>query len=483
MDDSRPWKEAHLSEGPESVLPPPTSHLTDDQIAAWPPYVGDAGETPRERARRLMHELALWTPAQAYGRRWGVGCVAVEITQRCNLDCGLCYLSESSEATKDLPLAEVLRRLDEIRRIYGPGTDVQITGGDPTLRDHDELVAIVAHAARIGLRPALLTNGIRASRELLSRLAAAGLVDVAFHVDLTQNRKGYRSEAELHAVRDEYIGRADGLGLNVIFNTTLHADNIGELPEVCRYFFDRAGTVSFASFQLQAATGRGVLGGRLSMLTPASVTATIDAELGAEFSWDFPVGGHPSCNRYACVLSVGGQAIDLYRDRLFLERMLDETANLRLDRNRRIRAVVDLAGFWLARPRLWLPGLAWAGRFFWRMRHGLRRGRGRVRKISFFVHNFMDACHLERDRIKACIFMMATADGMQPMCLANAQRDRFILAPVEIEKAGRRFFWDPLTGKLGGHVAPPGPVRLTRKTAKGRARARMVPGGVHRIDP
>ena len=34
-------------------------------------------------------------PNQVLGRRSTVGCVALEITQRCNLDCTLCYLSEA----------------------------------------------------------------------------------------------------------------------------------------------------------------------------------------------------------------------------------------------------------------------------------------------------------------------------------------------------------------------------------------------------
>ena len=450
------------------------SVMSPDTLAAWPAYRGDVHETPRERGRRLMRDLGLWSPAQAYGRRWGVGCVAVEITQRCNLDCGLCYLSDSSEALKDLPLAEVLRRLDEVRRIYGEGTDVQITGGDPTLRDHDELVTIVRHAAAIGLRPALFTNGIRATRQLLARLADAGLIDVAFHVDTTQNRKGYGSEVELNAVRDAYIERAAGLGLNVIFNTSLHAGNIGELGELVRYFFARAGTISFASFQLQAATGRGVLGGRPASLTPAAVSAAIDHALAARMSWDFPLGGHPACNRYACVLAAGGEAFDLYQDRPFMERMLEEAADVRLDRHQRLRSVATLLRFWMRRPSLWWPGLAWVGRLAWRMRRGLWRGRGRAEKISFFIHNFMDACAVERDRVEACVFMVATADGMRSMCVVNAQRDRFLLPPIKLEQGDRRTYWDPVTGTTSERPHEPRAVRISRKTAKGRARAGLA---------
>ena len=59
-----------------------------------------------ERARaRVEAAGGQRSPRQHLGRRWPVGCVALEITQRCNLDCELCNLSESSQALKDLPLA------------------------------------------------------------------------------------------------------------------------------------------------------------------------------------------------------------------------------------------------------------------------------------------------------------------------------------------------------------------------------------------
>lgn len=48
------------------------------------------------------------------GRRWPVACVSLEITQRCNLDCRLCYLSDSSESVHDFPLQEIFWRIDLI---------------------------------------------------------------------------------------------------------------------------------------------------------------------------------------------------------------------------------------------------------------------------------------------------------------------------------------------------------------------------------
>src|SRR5215472_16505633 len=97
------------------------SYLSPDQMAAFQScsLVSD-GLTPMERARRRMVAAGQWSADQSMGRRWPIGCVALEITQRCNLDCTLCYLSESAEAVKDVPMNELFRRIDTIFATYGP---------------------------------------------------------------------------------------------------------------------------------------------------------------------------------------------------------------------------------------------------------------------------------------------------------------------------------------------------------------------------
>ncbi len=124
--------------------------MTADDIRAWQPDPVPREGTPLARARQRVETAGLWGPWQALGRRFAIGCVALEITQRCNLDCTYCYLSESSEALHDIPLPEVMRRIDLIHAHYGDGTDVQITGGESTLRARHELIAIVRylHARR-----------------------------------------------------------------------------------------------------------------------------------------------------------------------------------------------------------------------------------------------------------------------------------------------------------------------------------------------
>ena len=402
------------------------------------------------RARLRMQDNGQWSPRQHMGRRWPIGCVALEVTQRCNLDCTLCYLSESSQALADPPLEEIFRRVDSIRAWYGEGTDVQITGGEPTLRPRAELVAIVRRARATGLRPSLFTNGIRARRDLLAELAQAGLEDVAFHVDVTQQRRGFRTERELDALRAEYIDRARGLPLAVFFNTSVCEATLDEVPGTARFFLRHADAVRMASFQLHADTGRGVLRGRGSRVSAAAVATRIREGIGAALDFDVMDIGHARCNRYAMALVAGGRAYDLLDEPAFVLRMLEDTAALRFDRRRPAAALVALALWALRHPARLPECLAWLARKAWRMRGGLAGSRGRVHKLSFFVHDFMHACELDAERIAACSFMVATRDAPVSMCQHNAARDAYLL--------------------------PPGtaPVTLTRRTARGTARDRFA---------
>jgi len=403
---------------------------------------------PVAAAQHRLQATGQWDATQFMGRRWPIGCVALEITQRCNLDCTACYLSENSEAVKDVPIEELFRRIDIIFAHYGPGTGIQVTGGDPTLRHCDELVAIVRRIADLGMQPALFTNGIRAKRQLLTRLADAGLVDVAFHVDLTQQRRGYETETALNAVRQDYIERARGLPIAVMFNTTVTSDNFDQIPDIIGFFVRNSDVVRLASFQLQADTGRGVLGTRASAITVSTLQKKI--ELGARTSLSFDTAriGHAHCNRYAMTFVTNGRVYDALDDVPFFKAILEASACRTIDRRSRAKAVQNGLGIILRSPRLWPAVIRWLWRKAWLAKYDLLASRGRINKLSFFIHNFMDACALKKERIDACSFMVATHTGPISMCLHNAKRDAFILAPLQIGSAAENRRWDPLTGNV-----------------------------------
>ena len=120
----------------------------------------------------------------------------------------------------------------------------------------------------------------------------------------------------------------------------------------------------------------------------------------------------------------------------------------------------------LGKRHLWAGVARHALRIFWQSRgqwvsRSLRVPA--VRKISFFTHNFMDACGLDPERIDACVFMAATVDGPMAMCAYNAERDRYLLKPIRLSSGQ---MWQPMA------VAPDanGEIRIPLKWLKGKPR-------------
>ena len=423
--------------------------LTQEEILAWQPYKSIPQHDQKNALLiQRLKETDHWHHQQLAGKRWAIGCVSLEITQRCNLDCTLCYLSDHSEAVHDLPLEEIFRRVQMIYDHYGPNTDIQISGGDPTLRKREELVAIVRRISELDMRSALFTNGIRASRDLLMELAENGLSDVAFHVDLTQERKGYTSEKELNTLREEYIQRCDGLPISVYFNTSVFAGNFKELPALVAFFTENAGRVKLASFQLQADTGRGILRERDFIITQETVWAQIEKGAGVKIPFDSPIIGHSKCNKYAYLFEANGKLFNAWTEDNFAIDLLNRSSGIHFSRTSTFQAIKAALHLFASNPDLWLRGLRWLGHLAWAMKWDIIKAKGKVNKISFFMHNFMDACKLERDRIHSCIFMTATGEGPMSMCLFNAKRDHYILAPQKIATVDGDTIWHPLTGNF-----------------------------------
>ena len=376
-----------------------------------------------------------YTANQVLGRTQTIGCVAVEITQRCNLDCTLCYLSEHSQSVKDIPIDEVFKRLDDVLAHYGEGTHVQITGGDPTLRKHSELIEIVRYASDIGLYPALFTNGIAATRTLLENLAAVGLQDVAFHVDTTQRRAGYQTEMDLNVIRKDYIARAQGLGLMVVFNTTVHEGNFHHIPNLVRFFIAQSAEIGLVSFQLQAETGRGEWGSRDALITQQSMKKQIETGSARTLPWGVVDFGHSDCHSYMPTTVVNNRVFPVIGERTLFGHFLSHFEHIRTDRHATsFQVLMDYGLALLKRPRSWWPAVSYAVGQLRQMGKHLLLGRGQVNKLSFFMQNFMDANELVQERVDACSFMVMTAEGPVSMCEHNAKRDDFILKPLVVEK-------------------------------------------------
>lgn len=461
-------------------------YLTREQIRGLRP-----ADSPKGRAHAMavakaaMQATGCFKPGQQMGQRWPVACIALEITQRCNLDCTLCYLSEHSEAVPDLPLEDIYRRIDAIGEHYGSGVDVQVTGGDPTLRKRDELIAIVRRLTDRGHRATLMTNGIKATKSLLMALREAGLSDVVFHVDTTQERRNrdgllLRREAQLHHLRDRYISNARAAGLNVMFNTTVFDGNLQDIAELAHYFTIRADRIRTVSFQLQADTGRGVTRGRPNAITIDSIWARVQSGSGSRLINDATLVGHPSCSRYGLGVLVNGRLHDLFDEPDFIRAVQEMTAHVVFSRRAPVITALAVARAFAANPKMLVRAIGWSAR---KLRGVLMRpvarergcgGAPRLRfgTLSFVIHNFMHTCALETERVDACVFKVMTRDGPLSMCVHNANRDAFIL-PV-MAPAPAVSVISGLAASTAVEVPPPDPAVYGLKRTKGRTRARLL---------
>lgn len=430
--------------------------------------IGNRGRAP---LREGLQAAGQYHSLQTAGRFYPVACVALEITQKCNLDCTLCYLSEHAEQAYDVPLVVLFQRIEIVHAHYGVNTTIQITGGDPTLRKIEDIEAICREIRRLKMRSCLMTNGIRADRKFLRRLAEAGLNDVAFHVDLTQERKGFNSEVALNEIRWRYVEQARGLGLRILFNTTAFSGNIDEIPELCRFFRSQAQHLALVSFQMQAETGRGTAAQRDKELTQDALCARIGEGFGIPFPSKVGIG-HSDCSLYDHLAIAGDKAISVLEDTALVERVMRafEKSDTSGRKNAHLAGMIRMAP--LRDPGLVLRVAIASLKLLWKLRIRPWNRRGRLSRLSVMVHSFMDSEALVPERCASCVFMVATQDGPLSMCVYNAERDEQLFAPVKIQNGSKNAWWSAATGQVTERPVDRLPAAPRFKNMKGRQRAK-----------
>ena len=83
----------------------------------------------------------------------------IEVTQRCNLNCSFCFADANGNCEADLDL-ETIRRMYQSAMDTSGNCNIQLSGGEPTLRD--DLPEIIRIGHEIGFSFIQInTNGIR----------------------------------------------------------------------------------------------------------------------------------------------------------------------------------------------------------------------------------------------------------------------------------------------------------------------------------
>ena len=111
------------------------------------------------------------TPNQMFGRH-EEGCGAtIGVMPRCDFACRGCYLNDTANTTPALSVAAVQSQMDVLRSHLGPWGNVQLTDGEVSLRNTDEVIEILQYARQIlchacQRRAAILRTWNRPSRGL-----------------------------------------------------------------------------------------------------------------------------------------------------------------------------------------------------------------------------------------------------------------------------------------------------------------------------
>jgi len=102
--------------------------------------------------------------------------VGLFVTRNCNLDCSYCFIKKNS---KDPPLNDLKERIDKIKEI---GCNmVYFMGGEPTLRK--DIVELTRYCNKQNMFVVMDTNGTLLSKELIDKLADAGMNSMVVSLD------------------------------------------------------------------------------------------------------------------------------------------------------------------------------------------------------------------------------------------------------------------------------------------------------------
>ena len=123
-----------------------------------------------------------------------------------------------------------------------------IAGGEPLIYPH--IVEVVNFISKRNMKPVLLTNGEKLTKEFAVELKKAGLAKFHFHVDSGQERNGWtgKNEKEMNDLRQHYADLIWDLGgIQCGFNVTVYRSTLGYLPDIIHWCFENIHKVQHIS--------------------------------------------------------------------------------------------------------------------------------------------------------------------------------------------------------------------------------------------
>ncbi|ABK99547.1 Radical SAM domain protein [Pelobacter propionicus DSM 2379] len=340
--------------------------------------------------------------------------VLIEVTGRCNLRCPFCFADSGDDSGPDPSPADLAWRFLNALRKSGPHNIVQISGGEPTVRD--DLPEIISLGRTIGFPFIQLnTNGVRLAAEpgYAVKLKEAGLFSVFLQFDGTQDRiyRTIRGRALLEE-KMRAIQQCSSAGLGIVLVPTIvKGVNDGDIGAILRLALELAPAVRGVHFQPAAYFGRHLTPPPAEeRLTLPDLMRAIQQQTDGLIRADhfIPPGcEHPLCSFHGNFLRqedgslkpLSRQAVDCSRG--------DQQENWGTG-----KAVSYVVNQWAApKPASCCPARDSLDAF-------LENHRSNTFAISAMA--FQDVWSLDLERVQECCIHVAAPDGrMIPFCLYN----------------------------------------------------------------
>ncbi|MCX8192436.1 MAG: radical SAM protein [Nitrososphaeria archaeon] len=219
----------------------------------------------------------------------------IVVTNRCDLACWYCFFyAEKAGYVYEPTIDQIREMVKAIRREYPvAGNSIQLTGGEPALRDDlPEIIKVIKEEGVDHIQ--LNTDGIRLSHdfEFFKKVKEAGVSNLYLSFDGVTPRTNPKNHWEAPKV----IENARKLNVGVVLvPTIIKGVNDHELGEIIRFAFKNIDIIRAVNFQPVSLTGRITHKEREKLrITIPDCIIKIEEQTGGEIPRDawFPV---PAC--------------------------------------------------------------------------------------------------------------------------------------------------------------------------------------------
>ena len=231
-------------------------------------------------------------------------CMLIELTNRCNLHCPVCFASAGGKEEKDLTLEEIEGQYDFLMSHGGP-FNIQLSGGEPTMRD--DLPEIIRMGKEKGFSFFQLnTNGLRLAMEegYAKKLKESGLDTVFLQFDgVTDDVYLALRGRKLFDIKKKAIVNCVEAGLGTVLVPVIAAGiNESQVGDIIRFALERMPGVRGVHFQPLSYFGRCEVERTDNPVTIPRMLRLIEEQMeGKMTSLDYTGGGaeNPYCSFHA----------------------------------------------------------------------------------------------------------------------------------------------------------------------------------------